>query len=66
MKYLYARRRSCPYYPNNPKGFEKKLDIYSDKYYDFMLYSKKIGILDLLRYRLVYICTETEMNRYGY
>lgn len=66
MKFLYARRKSCPYYPNNPKGFEKKLDIYSDDYYDFMLYNKKIGIIDRLRYRLVYIGNEMELNKYGY
>ena len=58
--WLYARKRHCPYYPNNPKkGFVQKVDIDSDKYYDFMVYNEKLNIIDLLRYRLVFISAVT-------
>lgn len=50
----------CPYFPNNPKkGFVQKVDIDSDKYYDFMIYNEKLKIIDLLRYRLVFISAVT-------
>lgn len=58
--WLYARKRHCPHYPNNPKkGFVQKVDIDSDKYYDFMIYNEKLKIIDLLRYRLVFISAVT-------
>lgn len=58
--WLYARKRHCPHYPNNPKkGFVQKVDIDSDKYYDFMIYNEKLNIIDLLRYRLVFISAVT-------
>jgi hypothetical protein len=58
--WLYARKMHCPYYPHNPKkGFVRKVDIDSDKYYDFMIYNEKLKIIDLLRYRLVFIGAAT-------
>lgn len=65
--WLYARRKkgilkdSAPYYPFNPhEGFIRKVDIESDRYYDFMIYSRKLSIFELMRFKLAFIGTVLE------
>ena len=67
MMWLYARRKKgifskhSPYYPYNPhEGFIRKVDIESDKYYDFMIYSRKLSMFELMRFKLVFIGTVIE------
>ena len=60
--WLYARRKKgvwkkhAPYYPYNPhEGFIRKIEIDSDIYYDFMIYSRKLTLFELVKYKLVFI-----------
>ena len=71
--WLYARRKKgilknkSPYYPHNPhEGFIKKIEISSDKYYDFMVYDRKLSIASLIRFRLVFVGTIIEDIDDGY
>ena len=71
--WLYARRKKGlfskhkPIYPYNPhEGFIRKINIDSEKYYDFMIYDHKLSLVELAKYKLVFIGTiiEDDDNEY--